>query len=70
MTITTSIDAVGLLKATDMIQSARAEAAIEHRAGLHTVTMVVPEPDEAGSQAQRDAQALPAPPKRVVDISV
>ena len=70
MTITTSIDAVGLLKATDMIQSARAEAAIEHRAGLHTATMVVSEPDEAGSRAQKDARDLPASPRRVVDISV
>ncbi|WP_267424232.1 hypothetical protein [Methylobacterium sp. GC_Met_2] len=70
MTITTSIDAVGLLKATDLIQSARAEAAIAHRAGLHTVTMVVPESNEAGSQARRDARGLPVPPKRVVDISV
>jgi hypothetical protein len=70
MTITTSINAVGLLKATDMIQSARAEAAIEHRAGVHTVTMVVPGPSDAGSQAQKDAPFLPAPQKRVVDISV
>ena len=70
MTITTSINAVGLMKATEMVQSARAEAAIEHRAGLHTVTMVVPEPDDAGSQVQEDARGLPAPQKRVVDISV
>lgn len=70
MTITTSIDAVGLLKATDLIQSARAEAAIEHRAGLHTVTMVVPESNEAGSKAQKDARGLPAPQRRVIDISV
>lgn len=70
MTITTSINTVGLLKATEMVQSARAEAAIEHRAGLHTVTMVVPEPDDASSQVQGDVRGLPALQKRVVDISV
>ena len=42
MTITTTINAIGLVKATEMIQSARAEAAIEHKAGLHTVSMPAP----------------------------
>ena len=70
MTITTSINSVGLMRATEMVQSARAEAAIEHRAGLHTATMVVSGPSDAGFQAQKDTPILPAPQKRVVDISV
>jgi hypothetical protein len=70
MTITIAINAVGVLRATEMIQSASADAAIEHRAGLHTVTMAVPRPDDAGSRAQEDARRLPASVKRVVDITV
>ncbi|MCJ2052887.1 hypothetical protein [Methylobacterium sp. J-070] len=70
MTITTSINAVGAVKATEMIQSARAEAAIEHRAGLHTVTMALPESEDADRRPQEDGPDRPALQKRVVDISV
>lgn len=68
MTITTSINAVGPVKATEMIQSARAEAAIAHRAGLHTVTM--PVPASADTRAPADGRELPALQERVVDITV
>jgi hypothetical protein len=70
MTITTSINTVGIVRATEMIQTARAEAAIEHRAGLHTVTVAVPEPDSASLRAQGEGRDLPALQKRAVDISV
>ncbi|SDA11298.1 hypothetical protein SAMN02799622_00571 [Methylobacterium sp. UNC378MF] len=70
MTITTSINTVGPLAATGMIQSAQADAALEHRKGLQTVTMEVPEPARAGIATQADGQARLAPQKRVVDISV
>ncbi|MHB2205509.1 hypothetical protein [Methylobacterium sp. CM6257] len=70
MTITTSIDRIGSLKATEMIQSARTKAAIEHKKGLHTVTMEVPGLEDAHLQATGDGRILPAPQKRVVDISV
>ena len=62
MTITTSINAVGPVKATEMIQSARAEAAIAHRAGLHTVTM--PVPASADSRAPADGRARIRPASR------
>ncbi|MGT2487480.1 hypothetical protein ACU4GA_19125 [Methylobacterium oryzae CBMB20] len=70
MTITTSINAVGPVKATEMIQSARAEAAIEHRAGLHTVSMTVPAPDDTTSRPHADGREFPVSQARVVDISV
>ncbi|MGH1587576.1 hypothetical protein ACRBEV_03510 [Methylobacterium phyllosphaerae] len=70
MTITTSINAVGPVKATEMIQSARAEAAIEHRAGLYTVTIPVPASDDAAVQAPVGDRELRALQDRVVDISV
>jgi hypothetical protein len=51
MTITTSINAVGILGATKLIQSARADAALEHRAGLHTVSV---ELSDAGDRKRND----------------
>ncbi|WP_331300509.1 hypothetical protein [Methylobacterium oryzae] len=56
--------------ATEMIQSARAETAIEHRAGLHTVSMTVPAPDDATSRPHADGREFPVSQARVVDISV
>ncbi|SEG65770.1 hypothetical protein SAMN04488144_13446 [Methylobacterium sp. 190mf] len=70
MTITTTINAIGLVKATEMIQSARAEAAIEHKAGLHTVSMPAPPPNDAGIQRQKNDPKLLASQERVVDITV
>ncbi|MEE7501955.1 hypothetical protein [Methylobacterium mesophilicum] len=70
MPITTSINVVGPVAATQMIQSARAEAALEHRAGLHTVTMPVPKADDPGITARQDDRLLPASQERVVDITV
>ncbi|AYO83691.1 hypothetical protein [Methylobacterium brachiatum] len=70
MTITTSINNVGIVRATEMMQTARAEAAIEHRPGLHTVTVAVPEPDSGILQLQENSRDLPASQKRAVDISV
>lgn len=69
MTITTSINAVGPVRATEMIQSARADAAIEHTAGLHTVTMPVRGPDDTGA-SKKAGPDLPASQEHVVDISV
>jgi hypothetical protein len=68
MTLATSIDYVGPLKATEMIQSARAEAAIEHRPGLHTVTREVPAIDPAEPGPSGHGRSRPA--SRRVDISV
>jgi hypothetical protein len=70
MTITTSINAVGPVRATEMIQSARAEAALEHREGLHTVTAAVQGPDDESIQERKGGLNLPPAQKRVVDITV
>ncbi|MGN8092854.1 hypothetical protein [Methylobacterium sp. 22177] len=70
MTITTSINAVGPVRATEMIQSAQAEAALEHRSGLHTVTAAVQGPDDESIQEKKDGLNLPPSQKRVVDITV
>ncbi len=53
MTITTSINAVGPVRATENDPSARAEAAIDHRAGLHTVTAAVQGSDDEAFRRER-----------------
>ncbi|MGT2477975.1 hypothetical protein ACU4GR_01760 [Methylobacterium oryzae CBMB20] len=70
MTITTSINAVGILGATNLIQSARADAALEHREGLHTVTMKLSDVSGPEDRPRDDKPPLPAPQTRVVDITV
>ncbi|MGH1570325.1 hypothetical protein ACRAWG_06215 [Methylobacterium sp. P31] len=70
MTITTPINAVGVLGATKLIQSARADAALEHRVGLHTVTVKLTDLSGAEDRQPDDKPPLPAPQIRVVDITV
>jgi hypothetical protein len=70
MTITTSINVVGILGATKLIQSARADAALEHRAGLHTVSVELSDVSDEGDRQRNDNPPLPAPQTRVVDITV
>lgn len=70
MTITTSINAVGILSATNLIQSARADAALQHREGLHTVTVKLSDVSRAEDRQRDDKPPLPAPQTRVVDITV
>lgn len=70
MTIATSINTVGVIRATEMIQSARRDAALAHDPRPHTVSVErarlsdTPVPD-------RDADRTgPGSQRRVVDITV
>lgn len=70
MTITASINTVGIVRATEMLQSTRTEAALDHRQGPHTVSVEIARSTETGAHAQGDGRPTPPSQKRVVDIRV
>ena len=70
MTITTSISTVGIVRATEMLQSARTDAALAHQSGPHTVSVEIPRSEDAQAQDREGGRVLPASQRRAVDISV
>jgi hypothetical protein len=70
MTITVSINAVGMLRATDIIQSARADAAREHQLGPHLVSVDIGRSVDTETPETDTSQPLPASQNRLVDILV
>ena len=70
MTITTSINTVGVMRATEMLQSARTDAALDHREGPHTVSVEIARSSETGAQQREGRHLSPSSQRRVVDIEV
>ncbi|WP_082528580.1 hypothetical protein [Methylobacterium sp. Leaf466] len=70
MSITTSITSVGLLKATELIQAARTDAAIDREAGPRLVSVDIGRSVDAETREQESSRPLPASQSRVVDILV
>jgi hypothetical protein len=70
MTITISINAVGSLRATEIIQSARADAAREHQTVPRLVSVDIGRSVDAEAQETGASRPLPASQNRAVDILV
>ncbi|MDP4002160.1 hypothetical protein [Methylobacterium sp. NEAU K] len=70
MTITTSINTVGIVRATEMIQSARTAAAMEHQPGPRTASVEISRSVDAEAQGEEVDRPLPASQRRVVDVRV
>ena len=70
MTITISINSVGSLRATEIIHSARADAALGHQTAPRLVSVDVGRSVDAEAQETDASRPLPASQNRVVDILV
>jgi hypothetical protein len=70
MTISTSMSKVGVVRAAEMILSARNAAALDHERGLHTVSVEIPRLSDTLELARDAGRPLPDSQKRTIDISV
>jgi hypothetical protein len=70
MTISTSINTVGLVRATEMIQSARRDAALARDPRPHTVSVEIPRLSDTLALERDAGRPQPGSQRRVVDITV
>ncbi len=70
MSITMSINAVGIVRATDMLQSARNEALRSADGQPRTKTVEIGRSVDAEARASESDRPLPASQNRVVNIRV
>lgn len=70
MTITASINTVGVVRATEMLQTARTDAALDHRDGPHIVSVEIARANGSEGQDRAGGRLLLPSQKRVVDIRV
>ena len=72
MTISTSINTVGVVRATEMIQSARRDAALQHdpRPRPHTVSVEISRLSDTLASEQDAGRSGPGSQRRIVDITV
>ena len=70
MTITASVNTVGVVRATEIFQSARADAALDHRRETHTVSIEIAHVNEGEAQERESGRSLASSQKRVIDIRV
>lgn len=70
MTITMSINAVGIVRATDMLQAARNDAARSAAEGPQIRSVEIDRSVDAMASEAKSERPLPASQKRVVDILV
>ncbi|GJD76760.1 hypothetical protein [Methylobacterium goesingense] len=67
MTLTVSLNRVGLVRATEILHQARNDAARRHQTELQTVTVALDRPSEPAPTA---SAAPPPGQDRVVDLQV
>jgi hypothetical protein len=70
MIITTSINAVGIVRAAGLIQQARGEAARAHAEDGHTVSVEIPRISDRLAQDGTEARPMPASQRRAIDLRV
>jgi hypothetical protein len=70
MTISTSINTVGVVRATEMIQSARRDAALQHDPRPHTVSVEISRLSDTLASEQDAGRSGPGSQRRIVDITV